>query len=100
MKGTRNARGPQDSAHPTAKMRVNVKLFAAARELAGGESIEIDLPPGATVGSLRQELIERLPRAKELLAKSMFAIDCDYAADDKRLQPAAEIACIPPVSGG
>jgi molybdopterin converting factor subunit 1 len=81
-------------------MRVNVRLFAAARELAGAESIEIDLPAGATVASLREELMERLPRARELLGRSMFAIDCDYAADDKRLQPAAEIACIPPVSGG
>jgi molybdopterin converting factor subunit 1 len=81
-------------------MRVNVKLFAAARELAGGESIAIDLPAAATVGSLRQELMERLPRARELLARSMFAIDCAYAADDKRLQASAEIACIPPVSGG
>jgi molybdopterin converting factor subunit 1 len=81
-------------------MRVNVKLFAAARELAGGESIEIDLPAGATVASLREELMERLPRARGLLARSMFAIDCDYAADDKRLQPSTEIACIPPVSGG
>jgi molybdopterin converting factor subunit 1 len=81
-------------------MRVNVRLFAAARETAGGESIEIDLPAGATVASLREALMERLPRARELLARSMFAIDCDYAADDKRLQPSAEIACIPPVSGG
>ena len=45
--------GLADSAHPTANdMRVNVKLFAAARELAGGESIEVDLPAGATVARL------------------------------------------------
>ena len=93
--------GLADSAHPTQNdMRIGVKLFAAARELAGGESIEIDLPAGATVANLREALMERLPRAREILARSMFAIDCDYAADDKRLQARSEIACIPPVSGG
>jgi sulfur-carrier protein len=81
-------------------MRVNVKLFAAARELAGGDTLEIDLPAGATVANLRETLMERLPRATDLLARSMFAIECDYASDDQRLQPSAEIACIPPVSGG
>jgi molybdopterin converting factor subunit 1 len=81
-------------------MRVCVKLFAAARELAGGESLEIDLPDGATVTTLREALMERLPPARELLARSMFAMDCDYAHDQQRLQAGAEIACIPPVSGG
>ena len=81
-------------------VNITIKLFAAARELAGGESIEIELPAGATVANLRQELMERLPKARELLARSMFAVDCDYAADDRRLEPCAEVACIPPVSGG
>jgi sulfur-carrier protein len=81
-------------------MQINVKLFAAARELAGGESIEIELPGEATVAELRQSLMERLPPARELLARSLFAIDCDYATDGTRLKPNAEVACIPPVSGG
>lgn len=81
-------------------MRVSVKLFAATRELAGGESIEIELPVGSTVARLRQELMERLPGARELLARSLFAIDREYAADDMGLEASTEIACIPPVSGG
>ncbi len=81
-------------------MRIRVKLFAAARELAGGESIDIELPDRAVVADLRQALSERLSPARELIARSMFAIDCDYAANDKRLEPGKEIACIPPVSGG
>ena len=32
------------------KMRVAVKLFAAARELAGGGEVDVELPDGATVG--------------------------------------------------
>lgn len=81
-------------------MRIFVKLFAAARDLAGGDTIEIELSNAATVADLRQALMEWLPPARDLLSRSMFAIDCDYAGDNARLAPNAEIACIPPVSGG
>jgi molybdopterin converting factor subunit 1 len=81
-------------------MRIRVKLFAAARDLVGGESIEIELPGEATVAELRHTLMERLPPARELLARSMFAIDHEYAANETRLKSNAEVACIPPVSGG
>ena len=81
-------------------MQICVKLFAAARDLAGSDSIEIDLPAAATVADLREALMERLPPARELLARSMFAINHDYAANHEHLQPNAEVACIPPVSGG
>jgi molybdopterin converting factor subunit 1 len=80
--------------------KIRVKLFAAARDLAGGESIEIELPAPATVADLRQALMERLPPARELLARSMFAVDCDYATNETRLSQNVEVACIPPVSGG
>jgi molybdopterin converting factor subunit 1 len=81
-------------------MRVCVKLFAAARESAGSGSIEIELPTAATVADLREALMERLPSARDLLARSMFAINHDYAGNEDRLQPNADVACIPPVSGG
>lgn len=81
-------------------MQIRVKLFAAARELAGGDSIEIELPLEATVLDLRQALMERLQPARELLSRSMIAIDCSYANDETPIQPNAEVACIPPVSGG
>jgi molybdopterin synthase sulfur carrier subunit len=93
-------RQPPRRTVPYRSMHIRVKLFAAARDLAGSESIEIELPAEATVADLRQALMERLPPARELLARSMFAINCDYAANDTRLAPQGEVACIPPVSGG
>jgi molybdopterin converting factor small subunit len=80
---------------------VNVRLFAHARELAGGESVCVSLSEPATIGDLRQALLARLPAGAELLRRSMFAIDNEYVSD-KALVPNGrlEIACIPPVSGG
>jgi sulfur-carrier protein len=80
---------------------VNVRLFAHARELAGGESVCVSVSERATIRELRQALLVRLPAAAELLRRSMFAIDNEYVGDEVLLpDDASEIACIPPVSGG
>ncbi len=63
-------------------MEINVKLFAHARELAGGESVRVTIPEQATVRELRQALVDRLPAAAELLRRSMFAIDAEYVGDE------------------
>jgi molybdopterin converting factor subunit 1 len=80
---------------------VHVRLFAHARELAGGESVCVSVSERATIRELRQALLARLPAAAELLRRSMFAIDNDYVGDDAPVPDSArEVACIPPVSGG
>jgi len=81
-------------------MRVQVALFAAARERAGLSSIAVELPPNATVGDLRVALAAQFPALAPLLPVSRIAVNADYARDDLPLPAAAEIALIPPVSGG
>ena len=83
------------------KRELGVRLFAHARELAGGESVSVFVTEPVTIGELRQALLISLPAAAELLRRSMFAIDNDYIADDAIVpEGAREVACIPPVSGG
>ena len=81
-------------------MKIEVKLFAAARQFAGAESGEIDVPDGAAVGDLRRALCEQFPNARAVVSHAMFAMNMDYVSDAAPLRPGAEIACIPPVSGG
>ena len=81
-------------------MTVTVILFAAARDLAGADSLALDLPAGATVADLRAELARRVPALAKLLAKSAVAVNHDFAEDDRVLAPGDEVAIIPPVSGG
>jgi molybdopterin converting factor subunit 1 len=81
-------------------MTVSVILFAAARELAGADSIAVELLPGSTVADLRAELARRVPLLAVLLAKSALAVNHDFADDAIVLQPTDEVAVIPPVSGG
>jgi molybdopterin converting factor subunit 1 len=81
-------------------MRVRVRLFARARDLAGSEMIEVALEAGATVGELRRRLAEKIPALAGLLARSALAVNDEFAGDDVPLVPDAEVALLPPVSGG
>jgi molybdopterin converting factor subunit 1 len=79
---------------------MTVLLFAAARDLAGADTVTVKLPAGATIADLRAELSLRFPALAGLLAKSALAVNHDFAEEDRILMPADEIAVIPPVSGG
>ncbi|MCS7046352.1 MAG: MoaD/ThiS family protein [Gemmataceae bacterium] len=79
---------------------MRVWLFARARDLVGAAAAEIDLPPGATVGDLRRRLGQRYPALAGLVEVSAVAVNNDYADDATPLPPEAEVALLPPVSGG
>lgn len=81
-------------------MKVRVRLFAVAKQVAGRESVELDLPEGATIGQLREQLGVQVPPLSGIVAQMMFAIGVQYANDQTRIPPGADVACIPPVSGG
>ncbi len=81
-------------------MKIRARLFAAARQAAGRESLEIDLPEGATIADLRDRLAGMIPSAAGLIRHMMFAIDTRYVPLETLLHPDADVACIPPVSGG
>jgi molybdopterin synthase sulfur carrier subunit len=81
-------------------MIVHLKLFAVARELAGRDMLELELPSPATIGQLRQALAAHSPALARIAQHVMFAIGTNYADDGATIVEPAEIACIPPVSGG
>ena len=81
-------------------MNVRVRLFASVRHSAGCESVELDLPDEATIGQLRRRLADEFPATAAVIERAMFASDMQYARDTDKIRPGAEVACIPPVSGG
>lgn len=81
-------------------MKVRVRLFAVARELSSCDSLELELPAGSTIDDLRTALAKHVPALQEVLPGVLFAIGTSYASNKTPLQPDAEVACIPPVSGG
>ncbi len=77
---------------------MKVLLFARARDLIGADCIDMDGP--TTVGELRRHLVQRFPKAAGLIEKSAFAINDEFADDAAPIPPGAEVALLPPVSGG
>jgi molybdopterin converting factor subunit 1 len=81
-------------------MVVRVKLFARARDLAGVGELTVSLPEGATVADLRRALAVERPALAGLMTRSAIALDDDFASDDVVVRDGAEVALLPPVSGG
>lgn len=81
-------------------MNVTIQLFAAGREVVGADSINVDLIPPASVSDLRRAIAERYPELAAVMARSLFAINAEYADDETSVPELAELAMIPPVSGG
>lgn len=81
-------------------MKLAVKLFAAARELAGAGELAIELPAGAAVAQLRAALVAQSPRLKPIADRSLIAVNSEYADPGTLIREGDEVALIPPVSGG
>lgn len=81
-------------------MIVHVRLFAQSRDLAGAERVTLELSDSATVAELKSELAARIPSLHGLLASCSFAMDCELLGNSTTIPAEAEIACLPPFSGG
>ena len=81
-------------------MKVVVLLFAGVQEQIGQSQLDVNLPDGATVDQLRAALLEDHPASRPLLSAAMFAVDSSYVDGNEVIPAGAEVACIPPVSGG
>lgn len=81
-------------------MRIRVRLFARSRDLAGADSVELELSDHATVADLRRQMARAVPKLAGLLGRSAFAVNDEFADDTQTLKVGSEVALLPPVSGG
>jgi MoaE-MoaD fusion protein len=78
---------------------VTVLYFAVAREASGMESESLDAWP-STVGEFRGALAARHPALARVLPRCRLAVNQEFAQDGDPVPDGAEVAVIPPVSGG
>jgi molybdopterin converting factor subunit 1 len=81
-------------------VRVNVRLFARLRDLAGAGELEREMPEGATVRTVWTALVGDFPTLAPYAASMSCAVNADYARMDAPVHDGDEIAFLPPVSGG
>lgn len=81
-------------------MNVSVLLFAQARERAGVPQMTIALPDGSRVADAIAEVRRAHPALDPLWPHLAVALDGRLTPADAPLADGAELALLPPVSGG
>ncbi len=81
-------------------MRVRLLAFASACDALGTGELELELPGPARVADLRAWLDARYPALAPLWPRLAVAVNGSIAGSDEPLSEGAEVALLPPVSGG
>lgn len=80
-------------------MNIDILAFASASEALGSDRLRWSTA-ATTVGELKAELSARHPELGPLWQRLAVSIDGEIATDADPLHDGAEIALLPPVSGG
>lgn len=81
-------------------MKVSVHLFAILREFAGTGQLELEVPGEVTPLQVAEMLAERLPKLRPHVTTLSFAVNGEIVAAHTPIKAPAEVALLPPVSGG
>lgn len=81
-------------------MHVRTLFFAAYRETVGARELDLELPAGATVRDLVDDLRRRGGAWTSLPEAPAVAVNRTYSALDTPLAAGDEVAFLPPVAGG
>ncbi len=80
-------------------MNIRVVAYGIARDIVGGNQVEVSLDEGQTVADTVTQLKARFPSFDKLSSVSL-AVNESYVANDYVLSEGDEVVIIPPVSGG
>ncbi len=80
-------------------MTIPVRLFARYRETAGAPAVEVEVPAGATLGTVWEAVQTRVPALRQEMGP-LLACDRRYARVERPVREGEEVAAFPPVSGG
>lgn len=81
-------------------LELGVKVFAAAREALGVDTVSVSLGAGARVSDLLDALAVAYPDIARLRPSLAVAVNHEIARSERTLIAGDEVALIPPVGGG
>jgi molybdopterin synthase catalytic subunit len=81
-------------------MRLKLKAFGALAEVLGWRENAVEVEDHTTVEEFRAYMMKAYPGAAPVLSHSVVAVGQRYAKPDAELSDGAEVALLPPVSGG
>ncbi len=81
-------------------MKIRVVAFATAAEALGGGEVEVEVGDGADLAALAARLRADHPALEKIWERLAVAVDGVLAPPETALRDGAEVALLPPVSGG
>jgi molybdopterin converting factor small subunit len=81
-------------------MKVRVQFYAQLRELIGIHELELELPQGAVVRQLLDEVYAQHPALRAHDKSILVGAGVEFVDRNYKLIPGEEIAIMPPVQGG
>ena len=79
---------------------VQVKMFAGLQGLVGKPVVELTLPSGATVGQLRDRMVEEYPVLEAFMGTLVCAVGEEMVPVEHVIAEGERIELIPPIAGG
>jgi sulfur-carrier protein len=80
--------------------RHEVLLFAAAAQLTASDALEVEVAAPVTAQAVLVAIGQQAPELASLLPACRLAVDQVFVTPDFPIAPSAQLALIPPVSGG
>jgi MoaE-MoaD fusion protein len=81
-------------------MRIRLLAFASAGDALGASEMDLEMPEGSRVADLRERLDRDHPKLSLLWPRLAVAVDGRVVTPEAPLADGAEVALLPPVSGG
>ena len=81
-------------------MRVNVCFHSYFKDLTGCAQTDVEIPPGASLGVLHEQLVVSFPKMARMKRSTLLAVGVDYQPRDYVLKDGDEVSLFPPVQGG
>ncbi len=81
-------------------MRIKVKLFAIAKEIAGGDETVLEVPNEISCEEVLLRLRTKIPALFSVLELCLVVINGRYVDKTTDVSEGDEVAILPPVSGG
>ncbi|MBI3192205.1 MAG: MoaD/ThiS family protein [Pedosphaera parvula] len=81
-------------------MQITVHFYSYFKELAGCANVTEDVPAGATLDLLLQQIHARFPKLAAMRNSTLVAVGLDYQNRQYKLKEGDEVSLFPPVQGG
>lgn len=81
-------------------MRIQIRYFAALREITGEAEEQLTVPDKATIADARTMLLTRYSQLRPILERCAYAVNRRYVPAETVLHEGDELVFIPPTGGG